>query len=336
MRYAEAIRDPGPALALRAARELEGQGQADLGELRARILSMRRVREIFLALDAARDGDLLFHGYGSVEAFAKALVEHGLEPGEPHLARCLGLLSESKEGSAFLERGLSKAGTILEGEGCSGAMTIRAAALAHAGILDDSDIPVRIEVSLAAFRAAAKAASIDEIAVSRRGKLTFRPGALWPDYYNLRVLAFTKSWRTGDNLAMLAQAFRAMARLSPIPPIYLYWKGRMIAPGSYLMHDPGARAGASSGERSGEWLLRAECLARAGVLARLPLRGDAKALIENDDLRKDFSRGLRAGSISAGWGSYTGFSLEEDWRTQRRKTNDILFRLALMDRLCAS
>jgi hypothetical protein len=336
MRDAEAIRDPGPALALRIERELKGREQADFSALRARIGSMGRVRGIFFALDAARDEELSFHGYGSVEAFAKALVEHGLDLGEPHLARCLRLLRESKEGCLFFERGLSKVGAILEGEGHSGAMTIRAAALAHAGILDDPDVPVRVESSLAAFRAAAKARSVDEIAVSRSGRLTFRAGALWPDYYNLRVLAFTRSWRTEADLAMLASAIGNMARMSPIPPIYLYWKGRMVAPGSYLMRDLGASPLGLSGERSGEWLLRAECLARAGVLARLPYSGDAKPLFNDADRRADFARGLRSGSISAGWGSYTGFSLEEDWRAPRRKMNDLLFRLGLISLLCAS
>jgi hypothetical protein len=270
-----------------------------------------------------------FHGYHSMESGIHLLCEKGLDPAHPALSGALEVLIESDP--ERLKRGLGKPGEILDQLGFGGAQMIRAAVLAYAGIENTLVVKAQIELTIAGFRSILSYNSIDEFIEEYQGKPVFRPGILWPSLYHLRLLAWTDSWRTPENLNVLTGSIKKLIDLSPLPAALVRHKSRLVAPASFCMHDFNPQLADLENAGWMMWFQRMELLARLGVIQRVPeLQRQVQELSTIlDDDGGWFTKPLRHTYFKK-WGAYTGLMLEQDWNTPRRRIYDLSFRCILI------
>lgn len=321
----EKLKNPSAAIIKRLSKI--GVYKVDNTIIENEIKKMPIVNHCFRKIETATIDNVLFHGFDSIESYVKILSEYGFDQEEEHLGKCIQILLETSIDHPFYEKGISKIGRILEDKGYSGSKTIRDSILASSGFKDQRKLKETINHSLACFIAVKKYEEIHDFSYSKNGKWIFKNNCLFPDYYNFRLLAFSDIWKSKKNLVMVNSAINQLIKLQPLPPIYVKEKGRLIAPGSYLMHEFDIDYFRCSDDKKVEWLLRNEYLARMGVLNSLKkvinnLGDDKKVLDESRKIKKSYS--------FMKWGSYSGLSLEENWRKVERKLNDIIFRFGLI------
>lgn len=267
-----------------------------------------------------------FHGYFSAEAFLNVFSEFGLTTENKLYKKLLERIVCTGPEDAFYEKGLSKVGRILEEKGHSGVHTIRAAVLVHADRTLQSMVRNEIAHSVEVFSRVNTYRALDDFAYKRKDTWVYKDGALFPDYYNLKLLAFSDIWRTKENTVHVRQAIRRLKELEPIPAVYIYERGQKIAPGSYLMHEFDTSFFGSDDSKKAEWLVRAEYMARLGVLDELGTVlgeiGTEPEKIMRSPIQNTYS--------FMKWGAYSGVALEDNWRSGARRVNDLLFRILLI------
>lgn len=269
-----------------------------------------------------------FHGYESLESGVRLLCEKGVEAEHPVLARALTALAN---GTDRLKRGLGRPGTILDELGFGGGETIRAYLFALAGKEEQDFVKDQIQQALDVFKFAAQVESLREIHEQYKSQLVFRTNIRWPSIYHLRLLAWTKNWRTSENNEMLAEGVRNLVRLSPIPEIHVRYKAQMIAPASFCMHHFAPHMNCLSDAEWMQWFHRMEVLSRLGVVHKIPelelqVHDLENRLLKNNGL---FTIKLNHPYFQK-WGAYTGLALEKDWRSAQRRINDLTFRSYLI------
>lgn len=321
----EKLKNPSAAIIKRLSKI--GVYKVDNATLENEIKKMPIVDRCFGKIETVTIDNVLFHGSDSIESYIKILSEYGFDQKEKHLGKCIRILVETGIDHPFYEQGISKIGRILEDKGYSGSKTIRDSVLASSGFKDQRKLKERIDLSLACFIAVNKYEDIHDFSYSKNGKWIFKENCLFPDYYNLRLLAFTDIWKSEENFALVNRAINQLIRLQPLPPIYVKEKGRLIAPGSYLMHEFDVDYFRCNDDKKAEWLLRNEYLARMGVLSSL--KKVMKNLDEKEKIVEE-SRKIKKSYSFMKWGAYSGLSLEKNWRKEERKLNDIIFRFGLI------
>jgi hypothetical protein len=274
-----------------------------------------------------------FHGAISTETGIRILCEKGVRGQHPAFARALQALEDHPE---RLERGIGKAGRILDDLGFGGPMMIRAAVFAYAGLENKPSVQEQVYEALSGFETVLHVNSLNEVVEAYRGKLVFRPGVRWPGIYHLRLLAFTRKWRTRENLELLVKAIQRLVELSPIPDIYVRSQSQWIAPASFCMHDFNPDMQSMDDMH---WMMafhRIECLARLGTIPAIPvLRQQVDGLESLLDAGDGwFTRKLNHPYFTR-WGSYTGLRLEPDWRQAKSRKYDLTFRSMLILHYCA-
>lgn len=269
-----------------------------------------------------------FHGPKSLETGIRILCEKGVSRKNLPLARALQALENHPE---RLERGIGKPGRILDELGFGGAWMIRATVFAYAGLEDKSFIKEQVDQALAGFKAVLEVNTVKEIGEEYKGRLVFKPGVKWPGIYHLRLLAFTRKWRTEENQAMLVKAVRRLVELSPLPNVYVRSRSQWVAPASFCMQDfnPDMESMDEAGWMM--WFHRLECLARLGVIPSIPeLKQQADWLESRLEAQGGwFTRKLNQPYFNR-WGAYTGLRLEPDWRHTKSRIYDLTFRSMLI------
>ena len=127
------------------------------------------------------------------------------------------------------------------------------------------------------------------------------------------------------------QAIHKLIDLSPIPNIYIRYKSRWMAPGSFAMHDFNPDMETMDDSDWMLWFHRMEMLSRLDLVSSNPL------LIKQVNnlitiLKKGsgfFTRPLNHYFFKK-WGAYSGLMLEKDWRSPKRRAYDLTFRSFLI------
>jgi hypothetical protein len=269
-----------------------------------------------------------FHGYDSMETSMRLLCEKGVEACNPVLARALAAL---ENGTDRLERGLGRPGKILDDLGFGGGETIRAWLFALAGEEERDLVKDQIKRALDVFEFAARVQELEDIHEQHKNQLVVRRDACWPGIYHLRLLAWTKNWRTSENNRMMVESIGNLVRLSPIPNLYVKYKSQVVAPASFCMHHFVQDLDQLSGAGWMQWFHRLELLSRLGVVRHIPeLERQVHML---DDLLQESNRRFTKKlnhPYFLKWGAYTGLALEKDWRSAQRRINDLTFRSLLI------
>jgi hypothetical protein len=262
----------------------------------------------------------------STEVAIRFLCEKGVGGDHPLLTKALGALRGSDETFA---REFFRVGRILDSKGFGGSYLIRATLFARAGMQTESFVEEQVMKTLRVFEAALGVNSLSDVADTYRGKFVFKPNALWPCIYHMRLLAFTSRWRTWSNIRRIASSIHHILELAPFPPIYVRAESQLVSPCGILtnnlakMHDPTPR--------NSRWFEEMELMSRIGVMRKVPeLRSKLEWLTKM--LRA--SDGKFIGPISSDdftkWSAYTGLALEKDWRSEKCRLCDLTFRSLLV------
>ena len=206
---------------------------------------------------------------------------------------------------------------------------ISATVLAYAGLENNDIVQAQIKQALSGFQGVLEIRSISELVDNYRQKLIIKPGKLWPSLYHLRLLAYTRSWRTSENCSLLAYAICRLIDLSPIPNFYLRKGTQLVAPASFCMDDFSDNMDQMNDKQWMMWFQRMELLARTGVVKEVPALQDQithlKNLLENGFFTRKLSH-----NYFRQWNCYTGLMLENDWKAEFHRVNDLTFRSSLL------
>jgi hypothetical protein len=269
-----------------------------------------------------------FHGYDSMESRIRLLCEKGVETENHVLARARIAL---EDGTDRLQRGLGRPGKILDDLGFGGGETIRAFLFALTGKEEHVFVKDQVQRALDVFRYSTQVKSLKDIHEKYKGQLVFRQEVRWPGIYHLRLLAWTRNWRTTANQKLVAESIRTLVHLSPIPDIYVKYRTQVVAPASFCMHHFVEDLSRLSDAEWMQWFHRMELLSRLGVIRHIPELEQQVYALENLLLE---NHGLFTKNLShpyfQKWGAYTGLALEKDWRSPQRRIDDLTFRSLLI------
>lgn len=216
----------------------------------------------------------------------------------------------------------------------NGQNNIRCACIARAGYDSIIDIRPQIGLALDSFRRVLEVDSALDITrikrVGGREKRVFNDYEKWPCYYHLDILAHTNSWKTEENVRMLAESFQKLMRTDR--------PDKQVVGDSWVGYVLGTTGCIREGyqlyqERDGIrqiYLDRVEWLCRCGLAPYLPqLREEIGRLEESVD-----ERGVCTAPIAEeqmkGFSTYGGQQLEVDWKSATRRDCDITFRALLI------
>jgi hypothetical protein len=193
---------------------------------------------------------------------------------------------------------------------------------------DIIDLKRDIDFSLATFLNVLNYTSQDEIIDTHRRKAAFKPGIMWPCLYHLRMLAHSGGWRSDANIARLSESVNHLLSFPQTDEmVYTYKKGQFVGPCFALINAQMNILELNDKDSISLDIL--ELFARCGVVSQVGLlREKYEYLLSLIDDELNFRGDIRAASL--GWSPYFGFALEENWRDNKRKLCDILFRTLLI------
>jgi len=321
-----------PSIRYRVREEILGEPVTGLEALRLReeILSDRLVKEVLgWRKPDGWLGEEIHHEKGP-ETGIRILMEKGLR-NHPVVAQALDALTS--RGDSFDDGCLSKVGRALDMHHLGGSRMILATVFAYAGVEDVPIVREQIDEALYGFRFLEEVDGLEDVARPHKKWLVFREGARWPSLYHLRLLAYTRSWRTGENIKMLAEAVTKLVSISPIPQVYLLHRGQIMAPASVFMLDFCPDMKSMKPLEWLGWFHRVEMLSRLGVVSLVP-----QLAKQVEELNREFLDGYGYFSLKLNhysfhrWSPYTGLALEPDWKSNRKsKSWDLTFRCALIN-----
>jgi hypothetical protein len=317
-----------PSIQYRIRKELLGETGSSMlmQSLQEDLLQDEQVKKVFSWQQP--DGWLGrdFHGSESLEAGIRILSEKGVEPTHPIFSSALTALQKYPE---RWDRGLGNAGQFLDENSLGGTKMISAAVLAYAGIENIGIVQNQIQQALRGFQGVLEIRSTTDLVDNYRKKLIIKTRKLWPSLYHLRLLAYTRSWRSSENCLLLANAVRRLIDLSPIQNFYLRKGTQLVAPASFCMDNFADNMDQMDDRQWMMWFQRMELLARTGVITNVPSLQDQVAHLKNLLENGFFTRKLSHNYFRQ-WNCYTGLMLEKDWKADFRRINDLTFRSSLL------
>lgn len=280
-----------------------------------------------------------FHGpnknagpYENQEVGTKYLAEKGICKDNPVLKRAM---------DAFVTTELTDLCYRTKGKlfdefryAANGQNIIRCACIARAGYDDIIDIKPQIQLALDSFKRVLEVDSILDITrvvkSSGKKKRVFKDYEKWPCYYHLDILAHAESWKTEENIKILAEAVKKLMRTDR-PEM-------QVAADSYVGYVLGTTGCLKEGYQLGyekddvhyTYLDRVEWLCRCSITPYVQQLQN-----EVNILRKAINEdGICEASIDEnqlkGLGTYGGQQIEVDWKTPTRRLCDITFRVLLI------
>ena len=290
-----------------------------------------------------------FHGMGknakqfeNQETCTKYLAEKAVDKNTPALRRSMEAFARIPlDDVCYGTRGLY----IDEFKHAAGGHNlIRCACIARAGYDDVIDITPQIELSLDSFKRVLEVDSVLDVSrpIQNGKRRIFNDFEKWPCKYHLDILAHTETWKTDENIKMLAASISKLMKTDRpelfgwVPSI---WIGHAVGPlggfpsQGFHIKNAGLLPGQVilQNEEPGTYHMEyIEWLARCGVAPHLPAVSEAV----NDIMAAvDRDGGCHIpvlDGIFKGWGPYAGLQLETDWKSKTRKLCDITFRALLI------
>ena len=216
----------------------------------------------------------------------------------------------------------------------NGQNLIRCACIARAGYDVIIDIKPQIQLALDSFKRVLEVDSILDITrikkVNGKEKRVFNDNEKWPCYYLLDILAHTGSWKTNENIQMLAKAVKKLMRTDR-PECQVggdSWVGCVL--GTVGCIKEGYSLGYDKDGVHYTYLDRVEWLCRCGLAPYIPELQAEVELLKNSIDENGICRATVDENQLKGIGTYSGQQLETDWKTDTRKLCDITFRALLI------
>jgi hypothetical protein len=240
--------------------------------------------------------------------------------------------------SALLEKNWNpdpwKWSTLYQPEsGLFGADHVRAVVFAYFGIEEYDFIQIEIQRTLEHIKRLTDVYSQDDISGTYQNKLYFNQGIALPDLYCLKLLAFTKNWRSRKNSILVAEALARFIDLSPWPQIYIKAGSQLVAPATIFPRDLKKMPRDFRARDWFGWLHTMELFARMGIINEIPILQkqirELKSLFQKNG---GFYPTKPEPRSFTHWSVYTGLALEETWHEKRWKY-DLTFRSWLILKL---
>jgi hypothetical protein len=273
--------------------------------------------------------NLPFHGFDTLESILKVFGEHGIGRHVYQYRVVYERVFSLSEHTPQVYRGLTKPGLILDELRAGGAMLIRAAILARAGVDDENSIKEAIAESVDLFVGLLGVTHRDELVMPYKDKYIFRKGAYLPSYYHLVILASTQSWRTPENIAQIRQSVANLCRLC-LPHALLKYGSQLVAPASLNEQHWLTPEKIHYDSEKAMWVERMILILQAGIAdetLKSVIRDFAPKFVEL------WSKSIRNTQPFLKWGAYTGIGLEPDWKLKERKHLDLWFRQRQIEHL---
>lgn len=319
-----------PSIRYRIHKEILGasKNSSHMIQLQQEILGDEKVQEI---MAWEKEGGWLgdkFHSGCGPETGIRILMEKGVEGDHPLILRALDAL---KKNEAFDAGCLEKVGKILDQGNFGGSKLIRAVVFSYGGKEEEALVKDGIEKALEAFRYLLSVKEIDDVFETYQGKLVFKKDVQWPSIYHLRLLAYTKGWRSEENLSMMIEAVKQLVKFSPIPDIKVRFRSQIVAPASAFMEHFNQKLDQLEPKEWMLWFHRLEMLARVGVVQAVPqLKAQVEALKQLLLEHNGFFTLKLSHYYFHKWNMYIGLALEKDWKTPSSRINDLTFRSLLI------
>lgn len=213
---------------------------------------------------------------------------------------------------------------------------IKAACVARAGYEDIFDITKEITAALESFRRVTEIKSVTDIVKIRKRRperinpegiaYVFSDYEKWPCWYHLDILAHTNSWRSSENIEMLAEAFNKLLKDTGLDftPAYCVDIGHLV--GCCGAFKEGMKLGTEVGGEHYVFLNLVEYMCRCGLYSLVPpLKKEVDIIYDSID-EQGICRANYVEKALKGMGPYGGGQLEEDWRSKTRKLCDVTYR----------
>lgn len=326
-----------PSIKYRIKTEILGEstGTNELMMLQQLILEDKMVQAVFGWEQADHFLGTRFHtaeshtDCGAMEIGLRLLYEKGVSRLNERILKYL--IKISGDESTFAKEFL-RVGKILDNTGLGGSKLIRAVLFSYFGYEDKPYVKEAIEEALRIMEKTLEATALEDIAEGYRGKMVFKKDTLWPCIYHLRLLAYTKGWRTPENRERVAAAINHLITILPFQATGIYLKngGQLIAPCGPLTEDFVPKLSNMGPLEWMRWFNRTELLARLGVIKYVPVLqnqiNELRSMLNQDGV---FDYKLTHFSFIK-WSAYSGLALEENWRSHTRRINDLTFRCLLI------
>ncbi len=222
----------------------------------------------------------------------------------------------------------------------TGSDIIMASCVARAGYETLFDISKEIAVSLESFRRVTEINSVTDIVKIRKRRpervnpegiaYVFEKHEKWPCRYHLDILAHTDSWRSEENISMLAEAFRKLLKDNELDysPAYCVDIGHLV--GCCGAFREGMKLGSDKGGTHQVYLDLVEYMCRCSLYDFVPqLKKEVDRIYDSID-EQGVCRVNFCENALKGMGTYSGGQLEEDWRSKTRKLCDVTYRAMLI------
>lgn len=216
----------------------------------------------------------------------------------------------------------------------NGQNNIRCACIARAGYDDVIDIKPQIQLALDSFKRVLEVDSVLDITRLRKSggkvKRVFNDYEKWPCYYHLDILAHTNSWKTDENIKMLAESFKKLMRTDR-PEKQVggdSWVGYVLGTTGCL-HE-GYQLGYDEDGIHYTYLDRVEWLCRCGLAPYLEQLQNEVEILQNAVNEDGICMAPIAENQLKGFSTYGGQQLETDWKIPVRRFCDITFRALLI------
>ncbi len=298
-------------------------------KLQSQILEDKLIQQFIVKQNADGWIDEDFHSEKGIETAVRVLSEKGVLSEQFPIQR---MLNELERRADTFDKGcLFNVGKILDKKGFGGSQLIRATIFAYAGIENKDFIKEQIENALDKFKFILSIDRIQDITEVYKNKLIFKDAMKWPSIYDLRLLAFTKTWRSKENEKIITLSIGQLIRLSPIPDILVLKGHQLIAPASFCMHNFHPDMDAFQDKDWMMWFHRMELLSRLGVVKSIEeLKEQVDFLVHILNKNDGIFKNKLSHYYFTKWGTYTGLALEKDWRTEERRICDLTFRSLLI------
>lgn len=209
---------------------------------------------------------------------------------------------------------------------------IRCGCIARARYDDVVDITPQILHSFESFRRVLEVDSILDISRPTKKFRLFNDNERWPCKYHFGILAFTQTWKSNDNIMILAEAFKKLMRKDRpevISSVVACWVGHAVGPLWYL--NEGFSIDSDEGGVHRVDFEAIEWMVRCGLYPYIPkLQQEVDYIAERVDQNGIFQGDLLNLPGFKSWGPYSGGTLEKDWKSKKRQICDVTFRALLI------
>jgi hypothetical protein len=227
-------------------------------------------------------------------------------------------------------KGRSKWNLYMPEIGLQGEDYIRSTVFSYFGIEDYDFIQAEIHRAIDVFARSKSIESFDDVTGVYQNKLFYKSEVVLPEIYHLKLLAFTHGWRDEESTCKVKECIRHLIGLSPIPAVYIKYKGQLIAPAMLFPRDLARNLRDFTDRHWFPWFHTFELFARLGLVRDIPELSsqldELKAILEQGG---GFFRIKPQDYSFKRWSVYSGLALENDWKNNRW-INDLTFRSLLI------